>query len=66
MCLSSNLQIQSAAGLVRRLTRPGGRAAYYRMDQDLWENMKSFSKLAVSAGSSEARGAIRASCSHWP
>jgi DNA-binding transcriptional regulator GbsR (MarR family) len=52
--LTTNLQILSAAGLVRRLTRPGGRTAYYRMDEDLWENMvkrrlqsmKSFSKLA--------------------
>lgn len=53
--LTTNLQILSAAGLVRRLTRPGGRTAYYRMDEDLWDNMvkrrmqsmKSFSKLAA-------------------
>jgi DNA-binding transcriptional regulator GbsR (MarR family) len=53
--LTTNLQILSASGLVRRLTRPGGRTTYYRMDEDMWENivkrrmqsMKSFSKLAA-------------------
>ena len=35
--LTTNMRLLIASGLVRRLTRSGGRTAYYRIDDDMWE-----------------------------
>jgi predicted transcriptional regulator len=53
--LTTNLQILNALGLVRRLTRPGRRTTYYRIDDDMWatvikrriQSMMSFSRITV-------------------
>ena len=37
--LTINLRILTAGGLVHRLTRAGGRTAYYRIDDDAWEKV---------------------------
>jgi predicted transcriptional regulator len=52
--LTTNLRILTASGLVHRLTRSGGRTAYYRVDDDAWEkvirqrveSMMAFEKIA--------------------
>ncbi len=35
--LTSNMRLLTASGMVRRLTRPGGRTAFYRIDDDMWQ-----------------------------
>lgn len=53
--LTTNLQILNASGLVRRLTRPGRRTTYYRIDDDMWatvikrriQSMMSFSRITA-------------------
>jgi DNA-binding transcriptional regulator GbsR (MarR family) len=67
--LTTNLQILNASGLVRRLTRPGGRTTFYRIDDDMWatmvkrrmQSMMSFSKIAADGlslvGADSARAA---------
>ena len=55
--LTTNMRLLIASGLVHRLTRPGGRTAYYRIDNDIWEqiirrrvaSMMSFGEIAVDA-----------------
>ena len=37
--LTTNMRLLIASGLVHRLTRPGGRTAYYRIDNDIWEQI---------------------------
>jgi hypothetical protein len=37
--LTTNLRFLTGSGLVRRLTRPGARTAYYRVDDDMWETL---------------------------
>src|SRR6516225_10258601 len=52
--LTTNMRLLIASGLVQRLTRPGGRTAYYRIDDDMWQkviqrriaSMISFGELA--------------------
>jgi hypothetical protein len=52
--LTTNMRLLIASGLVHRLTRPGGRTAYYRIDDDMWQkiiqrriaSMISFGELA--------------------
>ena len=51
--LTTSMRLLTAAGLVRKLTRSGGRTAYYRVDDDMWEvlirrriaGMLSFSRI---------------------
>lgn len=51
--LTTAMRFLIASGLVHRLTRSGGRTAYYRIDDDMWEtlmqrriaSMVSFSKI---------------------
>ena len=53
--LTTNMRFLTASGLVRRLTRPGGRTSYYRMDDDMWDavvrrriaSMLSFSRITL-------------------
>ena len=55
--LTTNMRLLIASGLVHRLTRPGGRTAYYRIDNDIWEqiirrrvaSMMSFGEIAADA-----------------
>jgi DNA-binding transcriptional ArsR family regulator len=78
--LTINLRILTAGGLVHRLTRVGGRTAYYRIDDDAWEkvirqrvqSMMAFGKLAEEGmhllGSASPRaGRLRAArvCFQW-
>jgi DNA-binding transcriptional ArsR family regulator len=71
--LTTNLRILTTGGLVHRLTRMGGRTAYYRIDDDAWEkvirqrveSMMAFGKIAEEGidllGSANPRaGRIRA------
>jgi hypothetical protein len=52
--LTTNMRLLTGGGLVHRLTRSGGRTAYYRVDDDAWErvirqrveSMMAFSKIA--------------------
>jgi DNA-binding MarR family transcriptional regulator len=37
--ITTNMQVLTGAGLVRRLTRPGARTAYYVIDDDAWERL---------------------------
>jgi hypothetical protein len=37
--LTTNMQIMNTSGLVRRLTRSGGRTTYYRIDDDVWATL---------------------------
>jgi DNA-binding transcriptional regulator GbsR (MarR family) len=37
--LTTNMRLLIASGLVHRLTRSGGRTAYYRIDDDMWEKV---------------------------
>ena len=67
--LTTNMRFLIASGLVHRLTRSGGRTAYYRIDDDMWEkviqrriaSMMSFGKIAqdgvslLGAGNPRAR-----------
>jgi DNA-binding transcriptional regulator GbsR (MarR family) len=73
--LTTNLQILHASGLVRRLTRPGGRTTFYRIDDDMWatvvkrrvQSMLSFSKITVDGlslvGANSLRG-VRLRAAH--
>ena len=53
--LTTNMRFLTASGLVRRLTRPGGRTSYYRMDDGMWDavvrrriaSMLSFSRITL-------------------
>jgi DNA-binding transcriptional regulator GbsR (MarR family) len=53
--LTTNMRFLVTSGLVRRLTRPGGRTGYYRIDDDMWDavvrrrisSMVSFDKVTV-------------------
>jgi hypothetical protein len=55
-----DMRFPIASGLVHRLTRSGGRTAYYRIDDDMWEkviqrrisSMMSFGKIAQDGVSS--------------
>jgi len=55
--LTTNMRLLIVSGLVHRLTRPGGRTTYYRIDDDMWEqvirrrvaSMMSFGEIAVDA-----------------
>jgi DNA-binding transcriptional regulator GbsR (MarR family) len=37
--LTTNMRLLIASGLVHRLTRAGGRTTYYRIDEDMWEQV---------------------------
>lgn len=37
--LTTNMRLLIASGLVHRLTRSGGRTAYYRIDNDMWQKV---------------------------
>jgi DNA-binding transcriptional regulator GbsR (MarR family) len=37
--ITTNMRVLTAAGLIRRLTRPGERTAYYVVDDDAWERV---------------------------
>src|SRR5262249_43636604 len=37
--LTTNMRLLTASGLVRRLTRPGERTTYSRLDDDAWEKV---------------------------
>src|SRR5262245_11827320 len=37
--LTTNMRLLTASGLVRRLTRPGERTTYFRLDDDAWEKV---------------------------
>jgi DNA-binding transcriptional regulator GbsR (MarR family) len=53
--LTTNMRLLIGSGLVRRLTRPGGRATYYRIDDGMWDavirrriaSMMSFSRITL-------------------
>jgi DNA-binding transcriptional ArsR family regulator len=52
--LTTNMRLLTGGGLVHRMTRSGGRTAYYRIDDDAWErvirqrveSMMAFGKIA--------------------
>jgi DNA-binding transcriptional ArsR family regulator len=62
--LTTNMRLLTATGLVHRLTRSGGRTAYYRIDDDAWEkvirqrveSMMAFGKIAEEGMSLVGRG----------
>jgi DNA-binding transcriptional ArsR family regulator len=62
--LTTNMRLLTATGLVHRLTRSGGRTAYYRIDDDAWEkvirqrveSMMAFGKIAEEGMSLIGRG----------
>ncbi len=66
--LTTAMRFLTASGFVRRLTRPGGRTTYYRVDDDMWEaiirrriaSMKSFSKITLDGMSLIGRDTPRA------
>lgn len=71
--LTTNMRFLIASGLVRRLTRPGGRTSYYRIDDGMWDavirrriaSMTSFSQITLDGmtlvGAKTARaGRLRA------
>src|SRR5215467_6937670 len=37
--LTTNMRLLIASGLVQRLTRSGGRTAFYRIDNDMWQKV---------------------------
>ena len=37
--LTTNMRLLTASGLVHRLTRSGGRTTYFRIDDDMWQNV---------------------------
>jgi DNA-binding transcriptional regulator GbsR (MarR family) len=37
--LTTNMRLLIASGLVHRLTRSGGRTAYFRIDDDMWQKV---------------------------
>jgi DNA-binding transcriptional regulator GbsR (MarR family) len=37
--LTTNMRLLTASGLVHRLTRSGGRTAYFRIDDDMWQKV---------------------------
>jgi DNA-binding transcriptional ArsR family regulator len=53
--LTTNMRFLTGSGLVRRVTRRGGNAAYYRIDDDVWDalvrrriaSMMSFSRITA-------------------
>ncbi len=53
--LTTNMRFLIGSGLVRRLTRPGGRTSYYRIDDGMWDSvvrrrissMVSFSQITL-------------------
>ena len=53
--LTTNMRFLIASGLVRRLTRPGARTSYYRIDDGMWDavirrriaSMMSFSQITL-------------------
>lgn len=53
--LTTNMRFLIGSGLVRRLTRPGGRTSYYRIDDGMWDavirrriaSMTSFSRITL-------------------
>ena len=67
--LTTNMRFLIASGLVRRLTRPGGRTSYYRIDDGMWDSvirrrissMMSFSRITLDGmnliGANSARAA---------
>jgi DNA-binding transcriptional regulator GbsR (MarR family) len=67
--LTTNMRFLIASGLVRRLTRPGGRTSYYRIDDGMWDavvrrrisSMVSFSQITLDGmnlvGANSARAA---------
>jgi DNA-binding transcriptional ArsR family regulator len=71
--LTTNMRLLTGGGLVHRLTRSGGRTAYYRIDDDAWEkvirqrveSMMAFGRIAeegmdLIGGSSPRATRIRA------
>jgi DNA-binding transcriptional ArsR family regulator len=66
--LTTNMRLLTGGGLVHRLTRPGGRTAYYRIDDDAWEkvirsrveSMMAFGKIADEGISLVGRTGARA------
>src|SRR5262249_46707784 len=55
--LTTNMRLLIASGLVHRLTRSGGRTAYFRIDDDMWQkvirrriaSMVSFGEITADA-----------------
>ena len=47
--ITTNVRVLTAAGLVRRLTRPGDRTAYYVIDEDAWEQVVTRRNAALAA-----------------
>ena len=78
--LTTNMRFLIGSGLVRRLTRPGGRTSYYRIDDGMWDavvrrrisSMVSFSQITVDgmnligANGPRACGRPTSSSTGWP
>ncbi len=66
--LTMNMRLLTDSGLVHRLTRPGGRTAYFRVDDDVWEKiiqrriagMLAFSRIAQDGMNLVGRKSARA------
>src|SRR5215831_14972185 len=61
--LTTNMRLLIASGLVHRLTRAGGRTAYYRIDDDMWEKVirrRIASMMSFGALTQEAIGLLGA------
>jgi hypothetical protein len=67
--LTANMRFLIGSGLVRRLTRPGGRTSYYRIDDGMWDavvrrrisSMVSFSQITLDGMNLIGAGSPRAS-----
>jgi hypothetical protein len=66
--LTTNMRFLIGSGLVRRLTRPGGRTSYYRIDDGMWDavirrriaSMISFSRITLDGMKLVGAGSARA------
>ena len=66
--LTTAMRFLLASGLVRRLTRPGSRTTYYRIDDEIWRtiverriaSLTSFSRITLDGMALVGRGSPRA------
>lgn len=56
--LTSNIRLLMATGLVRRISRPGERTAYYRIEDDAWQKVMERKIAALSIFDDIAREGI--------
>jgi len=47
--LTTSMRVLTAVGIVRRTTRPGGRTAYYRIEDNAWERVIRLRIMALTS-----------------